>query len=349
MTASFGGPSGIGTVLAECLTAAIAAPSVHNTQPWRFHLHDDAIDVYADRGRRLEVADPDGRELIISVGAALLNLRVALLAHGRQAMYALYPDAERRDLCARVTVGNRIPPSYAARRLAGAIPRRHSNRRPFRSSDLPDVVLNELCDAARAEGCQLVVADPGLRDAVLSVARTAQSRRRDDADYMIELAAWTGAGLGRRDGVAPVAYAPPDPDERIPLRDFGLAHPARDAWPAVFEDDPVIAVVYSAADSPYAWLRAGQALERVLLTATANGVQSTLMTQPLEYTGLRALFDDTAEGRVAQAILRLGYGPSAPSSSRRLLTEFLMSGPDPVVGRGADPDRPDVGAGGPAE
>lgn len=349
MSVSSAGPDGPGTIMTECLTAAIAAPSVHNTQPWRFHLHGDAVDVYADRTRRLAVADPDGRELTISVGAAVLNLRVALLSHGRQAMYALCPDPQRPGLLARVTIGNRIQPPYAARRLAGAIPRRHSNRRPFRSADLPEVVVDELRDAARAEGCQLVVADPPLRDAVLGVARTAQTLRRADPDYVIELAAWTGVPLGRRDGVAPVAYAPQDPDERIPLRDFGLAHPAHAGWPAVYEDDPAIAVLYSAGDSAYAWLRAGQALERVLLTATANGVESTLMTQPLEYPGLRSLFDDSAEGRVAQAVIRLGYGPSAPASPRRGLADFLMTDADPAVTSLPAPDSGAVGAAGPPD
>jgi len=314
----------LGATVTECLSAAIAAPSVYNTQPWRFHVRDDSIDVYADRSRRLPVIDPHGRELAISVGAAVLNLRVALLAHGYRPLYALLPEATNPGLLARVTIGSRVQPTYVARRLAGAIPHRHSNRRPFHSADIPETVLEELAGAARAEGGHLFVADPPLREAILGVVRRAQTLRRADPDYLVELADWTAPEPGRREGVPPVAYAPPDRDERIPLREFGLAHPARYGWPAVFEDEPTLAVLYSTGDTPYAWLRAGQALERVLLTATANGVQSTLMTQPLEYPDLRALFDDSTEGRVAQAIIRLGYGHESPPSPRRALADFLM-------------------------
>jgi len=327
-------PAGTGATITECLIAAIAAPSIFNTQPWRFHLGQDAIDVYADRSRRLPVVDPDGRELMISVGAAVLNLRVALLAHGYRPLYALLPDRTRPDLLARVILGGQTSPSQVALRLAGAIPRRHSNRRPFRVVDLPEKVIEELRDAARAEEGTLLVADPPQREAILSIVRRAEALRRSDPAYLIELAEWTAPEPGRREGVPPVTYPLPDRDERIPLRDFGLAHPAvRFGWPAVYEDEPALAILYSTGDSPYAWLRAGQALERVLLTATANGVQSTLMTQPLEYPDLRALFDDSAEGRVAQAIIRLGYGRESPPSPRRPLADFLMSAPDNPQGQ----------------
>jgi nitroreductase len=310
--------------LVECLTAAVAAPSIHNTQPWLFRVRDTTIDVYADRERGLAVLDPSGRELTISVGTAVLNLRAAILARGRLPMLTLLPDPRQPDLMARVLVGGFVHPPVVARRLAGAIPRRHSNRRPFTGGDLPETVVADLRAAAVTEGADLVFADPPLREAILSVVRTAQNRRHDDPDYLVELAAWTAPQHGRRDGVPAVAYAPPDPDVRIPLRDFGLAHPIRPGWPAVFEDDPTLAVLYTPTDTPYAWLRAGQALERVLLTATAEGLQSTLMTQPLEYPALRALFDDSARGAVAQAIIRIGYGHAAPPSPRRPVTEFLL-------------------------
>jgi hypothetical protein len=310
--------------LLECLTAACAAPSIHNTQPWRFRVRGTVIEVYADPSRQLEVLDPTGRELMMSVGAAVLNLRVAILAHGRLPAQWLLPDRDRPDLLARVAVGNPVSPPYIARRLAWAIPRRHSNRRPFTSTDIPSTVLEELQAAARTEGADLIFADTALRDSVLGVVRTAENRQRENPDYWLELARWTKPARGRRDGVPARAYAPQDVDERIPLRDFGLANPARLGWPAPFEDDPLIAVLYTAGDTPHAWMCAGQALERALLTATAREVQSTLMTQPLEIPSLRALFDDSAQGRVAQAILRFGYGPPGPASPRRTVAEVLL-------------------------
>lgn len=314
-----------GTDLLECLTAAVAAPSIHNTQPWRFRVQENLIEVYADRSRQLNVLDPAGRELVMSVGAAVLNLRVSILAHGRLPLLRLLPDqVYQPDLLARITVGDAVRPPFVARRLAWAIPRRHSNRRPFTSTSIPGQVLDELRAATRVEGADLVVADSPLREGVLGIVRTAEHRRADDPDYLVELAEWTAPGRGRRDGVPAYAYSPEDADERLPLRDFGLAHPARYGWPVPFEDDLMLAILYTTEDDPHAWLCAGQALQRALLTATVRGVESTLMTQPLEYPPLRALFDDSAQGRVAQAIIRLGYGPSGPQSPRRPLTDVLV-------------------------
>ncbi|WP_027341529.1 Acg family FMN-binding oxidoreductase [Hamadaea tsunoensis] len=323
-TTTAGDPATISPELLPCLTAAIAAPSIHNTQPWRFRVRHNVVDVFADRGRQLAVLDPDGRALAVSVGAAVFNLRAALLAHGHLPVLTLLPDRGEPDLLARVVAGAAVAPPYAARRLAGAIPHRHSNRRPFASSRVPDSVADDLRAAAVAEGTRLLIADDPLGEGILSVVRTAENRRRDDPDYLVELAAWTGAERGRRDGVPPVAYAPRDPDERLPLRDFGLAHPVRHGWPAAGIDQPTVAVLYTDGDDLRAWLHAGQALERVLLTATAEGLQSTLMTQPLEYPELRALFEDSATNRIAQAIIRFGYGREAPASPRRPLAGFLI-------------------------
>ena len=310
--------------LLDCLSAAGSAPSIHNTQPWRFDVHDDQIDVYADRLRQLDVLDPAGRELYISVGAAVLNLRVSILAHGRLAIFRPFPEPGRPDLLARVTVGRPEAAPYIARQLAWAISRRHTNRHPFTTEPIPDEVRTELCDASQVEGAELFFADPLLSDSILSTVRTAHNRLRADADYLIELAAWTRPGRARRDGVPASAFAPPDDHERIPLRDFGLAYPARMAWPAAFEDEPTIALLYTANDSPRSWLAAGQALERVLLTATLRRVQATPMTQPLELPGLRTLFDDSAGSRVAQVILRLGYAPPSVATPRRPVSELLL-------------------------
>ena len=91
-------------VLMEMLQAAIQAPSSHNTQPWQFKLYDDAIDLYADRMRALPVNDPDDRELTISCGCALLNLRIAAAASGYVARVTLLPDWSKPDLLARVSI-----------------------------------------------------------------------------------------------------------------------------------------------------------------------------------------------------------------------------------------------------
>ncbi|HEX7746412.1 MAG TPA: nitroreductase family protein, partial [Micromonosporaceae bacterium] len=298
-----------GATLRACLEAAGAAPSVHNSQPWRFRLHGNTVEVLADRTRRLEVLDPTGRELMISVGAAVLNLRVAILAHGRLPVLRLLPEPGDQTVAARIALGPPVPPPDTARLLAQAIPRRHTNRRPFAETPVPPEILDDLARAAEAEGGTVTVAEPAERDAVLSLVRTAEHRRRGDPAYRTELEAWTREVPHRRDGVPPEAVGPWDALEVVPIRDFALVQPARHRRPGRFESEPTIAVLYTAGDAPREWLRAGLALERTLLTATVRGLASTLMTQPLEIPQLRALLADSAGGRIAQAILRFGYGP----------------------------------------
>src|SRR5215470_1960714 len=120
-----------GKPLTECLRAATAAPSVHNTQPWLFRPRGNAVDVLVDRRRQLRALDPSGREMFVSVGAATFNLRVALRAHGWRTEAAVTPDPAEADLAARVAVTGPAAGTPAVVALAEAIPRRHTNRRPF--------------------------------------------------------------------------------------------------------------------------------------------------------------------------------------------------------------------------
>ena len=322
-----------GLALRECLLAATAAPSVHNTQPWRFRLRPDGVDVLADFDRRLEVIDPRGREVLLSVGAALLNLRIAIGAHGRTPLTTVTPPDQDPSVVARVTVGPAARPSATVRMLAAAIPRRHTNRRPFSAAKVPDYVLRELSTAAAVEGGRLHVTDTATRDAVLSLVRVAEARRRCDRRYLEELAEWTRHSPTRRDGVPRESFGPTSATQALPIRDFGVVTAARYRPSVVFEPDPTIAVLYSATDTPRAWVQAGQALERTLLTATVRGVATTLMTQPLEIRGLRSLLVDRPASLVPQAIVRIGYGPPCPPTPRRGLNEVLIAAREPVGAR----------------
>lgn len=111
-----------GPAMSACLEAAIAAPSIHNTEPWLFRPHGSAVDVLLDRTRQLQVADADGREMHVSVGAALFNLRAAIQARGRQPLVRLLPDPDQPDLAATVSVGRAAPVPADIRALAEAIP-----------------------------------------------------------------------------------------------------------------------------------------------------------------------------------------------------------------------------------
>ena len=314
-----------GSQLRECLLAAIAAPSVHNTQPWLFRLRDDAVEVLVDRRRQLRVLDPSGREMFVSVGAAVFNLRVALRAHGWQVDAQVTPQPAEPDLAAQVTAIRPAATTSAATALAEAIPRRHTNRRPFADTPVPPAVLAELAGAATAEDAALLVADRALRDGVLSLTRTAENRMRRDRRYREELANWTTPpGIGRRDGVPRQAFGPRDVNAALPLRDLASGHGAATAV-VEFEPDPTMLVLFTRADTPGDWVRAGMALQRVLLTATVRGLAATPLTQLTEVPPLRELLGDAAAGRTVQTVLRIGY-PIAPAvaTPRRPVEDVLV-------------------------
>jgi nitroreductase len=316
------------TLVEACLEAAAAAPSVHNTQPWRFLPRPNSIDVYADRERQLHVIDPRGREMSISLGAAVFNLRVAILYHGRLPLTLLLPEPDQPDLVARVIVGPPTSADPTVRALAEAIPRRHTNRRPFTEVSIPDQTIDELAAAVRAEGAWLTVAGQIERDWVLSLVRSAEIRLRSDAGYRRELTAWTTVHPNHRDdGIPSAVIGPWDAMETLPLRDFGLTHLTEPRRTARFEPDPTLVVISTAGDTREQWLRAGQALERMLLTAAVRGVAATPMSQPLEIPELRELLADPETPAYPQLILRIGYGRSCPASPRRPVSDMLMPAP----------------------
>jgi nitroreductase len=320
-----GGAGDAGTPLRDCLEAATAAPSIHNTQPWRFRVHGRGVDVLVDRSRRLDVIDAHGREQLMSVGAALFNLRVAALAHGRTPIVRLLPSRTEPDLVARVSLGVPVRVTQTARLLAQAIPRRHTNRRPFADIAVPAEVRTELGDAAAAEGATLTLLDPVACVGVLTIVRTAEHRWRHDPAYWAELGRWTRPAPGRRDGVPAEAIGPWSAQDEVPLRDFGLVQPVAHRWTMPFERQPVIGVLRTLGDGRREWLRAGQAMQRTLLTATVRGLASSLLTQPLEISELRTMLMDDGT-RHPQAIIRFGYGRPAPTTPRRPVEDVLVAG-----------------------
>jgi nitroreductase len=314
------------SVLTESVRSATAAPSLHNSQPWLFHVGDDWVDVYADRRRQLEVLDPAGRELMISVGAAVFTLRLAIQHRGYRPDVALFPDQAEPDLVARVTAGPPVAPTRDVDRLAAAIPYRHTNRWPFARSVVPMDAVEHLTGAARREGAILSVATAASRNAIINLSLSAERILRSQGRYRAELARWTGPGAGRRDGVPASAIGPWDALEAMPMRDFGLLQPQLQRASEHFEPYPTIMVLATDGDGPGDWLRAGQALQRVLLTATWLNLATTPISQPVEIPAIRELLSDAHRGRWAQMVLRVGYGRPAPTTPRRPLAEVLLPG-----------------------
>lgn len=316
--------------LAACVAVATAAPSLHNSQPWRFRIRDGGVDVYADRERHLDVIDPSGRELLISVGAALFTLRLAIRHDGRLPRLTVTPEPDAPEPVARVVPGPPTAVTPPVRTLFDAVLRRNTNRWPFARAVVPAIVLEELAFAARREGATLTVADAVARSAILGLTRAAERRLRDRHGYRAELAQWTLPSPGRHDGVPGTAIGPWDALETTPVRDFGLAQPRLERPVERFEPFPTIAVLSTAGDDSADWLAAGQALQRVLLTATAHHLATTPFSQPVEIPAVRDLL--TASGRYAQILVRIGIGRPSFTTPRRPLHDVLTT--EPALGDG---------------
>jgi hypothetical protein len=319
------------------VTAAVWAPSVHNTQPWRFTAEGQRLSLYADAGRQLPVADPDGREMIISCGAALFTARLALRSLGYIPETAMLPDPGQRLLVARVTWSRRAARTEFEQRLFGQVRQRRTHRGGFDLVPLPPGLLATLRDGAARYGAMLrIAADDQRRAALAATVQAAERAQRLDGERVRELARWAPApGSARADGVPPASYLAraehTDPD--FPGRDFAHGHgwglAPLSATPP-FRSAGIVAVLTTAQDRPVDWINAGQALQRILLTASTCGAAAALHTQPLELGRLResvrALMSD---GSYPQMILRLGTVIQAAASVRRAPGEVLSTGGEP--------------------
>lgn len=222
--------------------------------------------------------------------------------------------------------GRRAAPSVAVQALAAAITERHTNRWPFDAAVLPADAIEQLTEAAAHEGALLTVAGAVSRNLILGLDHAAERRLRAHGGYRAELSRWTRPSPRRRDGIPPAAIGPWDALERLPLRDFGLLQSQPWRTTERFEDHPAIAVLATDGDGPADWVRAGQALQRVLLVATSLHLATTPISQPVEIPAIRELLTDTDAGRWAQMIVRLGYGRPAAATPRRPLAEILDDG-----------------------
>ncbi|MEU5807887.1 nitroreductase family protein [Streptomyces sp. NPDC047718] len=328
---------------------AVTAPSMHNAQPWRFVLRraTGTIELYGDPRRAMHRADPDHRALHLGCAAALFNLRVSAAHHGRPAVVRLLPDASDPWLLAEAAFTGPAGDDEDLAALYPALRRRRTCRFPFDDEPVPDALVDGLRAAALLEGCRLDVPDPWHVDTLLGLVRDAEQREEIEPGVRAETAAWTydtdepataGAGTGtgtgtrrgaaggrpRRDGIPAAAFGPRSTGGTATVRDFGRARPVAGRGRAAFEERPQLVLLSTPGDAPADWLRAGQALERVLLQATADGLATSMTSQPLEWPELRwpARNPVAGTGHV-QMVVRLGYGPQGPGTPRRAVAEVL--------------------------
>jgi nitroreductase len=305
--------------------AGSAAPSIHNSQPWLFETAGDELRLRAASERALSVGDPGARGLYISCGAALFNARLAARVAGLDADVSRLPHPGYPfDVLAVMRVRRGQAPDAAELALYESLWRRHTDRRPFSSERISRLLMAGLKQSARAEDARLRVLDRRDTSTVLQLAAEAGEELSADRAHQAELRRWMTDGAV--DGIPSWALPIPPQHAPAPVRDTDLlAAAARARGPrGAYERHPQLAVLTTERDEPEDWLRAGEALQHVLLVATLNGLAASFLYQIIERDDMRA------DGKRAwpwpehpQMVIRLGYGPGALPTPRRSLADIM--------------------------
>jgi nitroreductase len=280
------------------LTTMSLAPSVHNSQPWRLRLLRDRIELHADLDRTLPATDPESRELRLSCGAALYNLRLALNGLGIRPLVTLLPGAAAPGALATIRRGGRVELTEETRALLQAVPVRRTNRCPFFDAPVPTAHAQAMVRAAERERSWLhVVSDRGRKARLQDFVVRASRLQKADLAVQAELDTWDGA-------------------------------PTTSTAPHT-EGDPLIVVLCSYYDGPLAELQSGQAMQRVLLAATTLGLSASFMSQPVEVRAIREELRHMLGGSLEpQALLHIGFGSTNPATPRRPVSELLIEQTD---------------------
>jgi hypothetical protein len=314
----------------EMLAAAGRAPSSHNSQPWDLRWSDGTLVIRGDPRRALTVADPDGRELRLACAAALVNARTVARARGYRPSVTLLPDQSDPWLFGQIRLGPEAPPSPLDLDLAAAVWRRRTDRGAFQDVPIARQLRHRLCRAARREQSWLVFVDePVERRRLRDTAGEAHRTQWRDPAFRAEWSHWIGHDRTAGDGLpTDPSRRAPAPDGRWRLRDYGASPEDEPARPeAHVEPEPTIAVVATFHDTPLAQLRAGMAMQVVLLTAATRGAAASFVTPPLEIPEHRERVRTLlGSGLWPQMVLRLGYGgagmpPRRPTGSTAPPTE----------------------------
>ncbi|WP_327004472.1 nitroreductase [Dactylosporangium sp. NBC_01737] len=300
---------------------AVWAPSIHNSQPWRFRRTEDGVDVLVDQRRVLPVSDPEGRAARVSCGATVFNLGLALAVAGAPAVCTVRPGGASVHLAR--DVGRAATP--LERRLHRQIRRRHTNRAPFAETHVDAGVVTQLEEAVAREGGWLdFAADEPTLTSLAALTRQADAQLRVNPRYVAELRAWSESadlaveGVGRQ-----AAGAAPHPAELMPRRDFGGPEHDDTRDPT---RGPAVAVFGVHGDHAVDEIRAGIVLQRLLLLAADLGLAVAMYSQPIEMPVVRErLRLAVRRAHSPQLVLRFGYAPTTCYTNRRPVADVIVA------------------------
>ncbi|WP_285591621.1 hypothetical protein, partial [Herbidospora sp. NBRC 101105] len=268
--------------LEAVVEAATWAPSIHNTQPWSFAIAGEEISLRADMDRRLPYSDPQGRQLLISCGAALFNMRTAIRAMDRAPIVRMLPDPDRPSLVATVRIGPSEPAGEEIATIRQEITRRRTHRGGFTDRPIPEGVLGSLVTEAAQESCRLIaLTSETAVEMLAALTSVAQEAQAGDPNFDLEMIRWgRRPGSERRDGVPADAYPRRSQEQpRFPQRDYSRGQGwGGDADEAAGTEVGVVALLTTPGDERTDWLHTGQALQRVLLHAAVHGISAAFHT-----------------------------------------------------------------------
>ncbi|MET0416607.1 MAG: nitroreductase [Actinoplanes sp.] len=306
---------------------SLRAPSVFNTQPWRWRIKGDAMELSSEPERRLRATDAEGRLLLLSCGGALHHARIALAAAGWQAVVQRLPEETRPDLIARIRLTGRVEPDQEATTLADAVSRRRTDRRAFGDRPVTEQTITRLRRLVEAQGAYLheVPADR-VPELAVSVDEAADVEYFS-ASHRAELTRWTHRPAWTGDGVPPATAVQPSL-RRVSSRNFFPDGTSGLLAGVDHDEGATYVIIFGTSDRPVDLLRGGEAMSALLLQATAEGLASAPISEAVEVAWprqlLNRLLSDIGE---AYLIVRLGYVDSddvLPASPRRPATDVIQ-------------------------
>ncbi len=300
--------------LSDAATAAGHAPSIHNTQPWRWRLTSNQLDLFLDHSRGLEVTDPDARLALLSCGAALHHALVSLAAAGWHTIVARMPDAAHPDHLAQLRLNHRIPVSPAARRRLQTIGLRHTDRRPTAGAPIDADALRSVIAAVESAGAGLHPLRPDQVYDLASAADQAQRAEAEDLAWQAEVTYWTGGSRPLGSGIPDAAIPDRATQTTVPGRDFG--HHGDLPVSEAHGNDAVFAILHGTDDTEEDWLRAGEALSAAWLTATELGLSVLPLSATIEVAVTRERMRGLLSGiGRPHLVLRLSTGDPAATAA----------------------------------
>lgn len=306
---------------------ATLAPNGHNTQPWRFQVRPDRIDIRPDFSRRTPVVDPDDHHLFVSLGCAAENLALAAGARGRPGRIGFDPNHG-----GSVTFAFGDAPASELD-LAEAIRSRQSTRADYDGQPVSAADLQTLAASADVPGVDLfVITDRLQMDRIRDLVVAGNTAQMTDTAFVRELKSWLRFSPHRAietgDGLFSAASGNPALPEWLGPQLFDWTVSAgseNDKYARQLRSSSGVAVFVAAQSDQEHWVRAGRACQRFALTATALGLKLAFINQPVEVASLRPDLAALAgaPGRRPDIVMRFGHGPATPFSARRPVAAVL--------------------------